>query len=166
MKKVHSNHPNYVIYSDGRIWSDHSKRFLTPFTDKDGYLEVTLNKVRWKVHRLIATLFIENDAIKPMINHKNGIKHDNRVENLEWVTATENNIHAYRNGLSKTGENNIRSILTESEVKEILLSHKTRDKQYSCSALSKKYGVAEQTIRDIIKRKTWTHISVLHPSLN
>lgn len=159
MKKVHNDHPNYVIYSDGRIWSNLSNKFLTPFKDKDGYVEVTLNKIRWKVHRLIASLFIENIDNKPFINHINGIKHDNRIENLEWATATENNNHAYCAGLSSTGENSVKSILTEKQVLDIRLSYKFRDSQYGCAALAKKYKVSEQTIRDIIKMNTWKHIS-------
>lgn len=64
--------------------------FITPLSDK--------NKKRklWKVHRLVAMAFIEKPIGKDFVNHKNGIKTDNRVDNLEWVTKGENAKHSYR----------------------------------------------------------------------
>lgn len=66
----------------------------------DGYVAAHLslggeNKIV-KVHRLVAIAFIDNQGNKPEVNHKNGIRHDNRVENLEWVTKSENVLHSYR----------------------------------------------------------------------
>jgi hypothetical protein len=61
-------------------------------------------------HKLIATTFLENNnGSKNMINHKNGIKTDNDVSNLEWCSARENTIHAYDMGLSKKGKDHYKS---------------------------------------------------------
>jgi len=100
----------YDINIDGRVRSKQKKnvgRILTQRRDS-GYISVKLNRdcayTTQYIHRLIALAFIDNPHSKPVVNHKNGIKTDNRIENLEWVTHQENSQHAYLLGLVKVAE--------------------------------------------------------------
>ena len=84
---------NYEITADGKLFSIRSKKYLKPAKDKYGYLAftVSINNARstLKAHRLVAQAFIPNPLNKPTVNHRNGVRTDNRVENLEWATHKE-----------------------------------------------------------------------------
>lgn len=99
-----SRNPNYVVSNTGRVRregsdKDHSIR------DRKGYFAVDLyengKRTTERVHILVAEAFVPNPDNKPMINHKDGNKHNNNAENLEWVTRKENCSHAWKNGLAK-----------------------------------------------------------------
>ena len=102
MKQI-TDYPNYSITEDGIVINQKKNRKLNPIINGKGYYQVKLynqgNVKVFLVHRLIAKAFIPNIENKPFINHINAIKHDNRLCNLEWVTASENTKHAYKLGL-------------------------------------------------------------------
>ncbi|EAO7509457.1 endodeoxyribonuclease [Salmonella enterica] len=154
----------YAVTTDGRVYS-HSRvddggklrkgRWLKANVDGYGYLQVSLYSEgvakKLKVHRLVAEAFIDNPQSCAQVNHIDGIKANNDVSNLEWVTAQKNILHAFSNGLmSANGENNGRAKLTMDQVKEI------RDcKSMTQTGIAKKYGVSTPTISCIVNNKTW-----------
>ncbi|WP_410891373.1 HNH endonuclease [Neobacillus sp. 204] len=113
-----------------------------------------------RVHRLVASTFIPNPENKPEVNHKNGVKSDNEVSNLEWNTRIENVRHSYETGLKKAlkGEENNNSKLTESDVMYIRKNYTPRHPKFNTVAFSKKFGVHNTVISSIVTFKTWRHV--------
>jgi hypothetical protein len=136
-----------------------SDRLIAKSINKYGYIYRGLHNKgiyrKFKEHRLVAKSFIDNPENKPTINHINGIKTDNRVENLEWCTHLENKQHAVNSGLTNTkGIKHYFCKLSEEQVLEI------REIGFSKSIayLSRKYGVGKTNISKILKREIWKHI--------
>ena len=83
----------YLVSDEGEVWSIRRNKALKPNTDRYGYLYVVLSvcgkRKTLKIHRLVASAYIDNPLNKPTVNHLNGNRSDNRVSNLEWATPKE-----------------------------------------------------------------------------
>lgn len=150
---------NYSITFNGEIYNTWNNFYkLKPTKDQKGYLRISLckksKKSTFKVHRLVAQHFIPNIDNKPQVNHINGIKIDNRLENLEWATASENTKHAYDTGLNSKPP--AIKKLNEQQVLEI--RSKFKKKIITREMLGKEYNVSAYCIKDVILRKSWKHI--------
>lgn len=135
------------------------ERILKPSKNPGGYLQVMLysnngathSKGNWHLlHRLIAIAFIPNPKNKREVNHVNGTKADNRLENLEWATPKENSQHAYDIGLNFARNGNAK--LTEMQAAEIKNKIKGG---VSASFLSKEYSVSTATVYHIKTGRIW-----------
>lgn len=102
----------YYATTDGQIFSAKIGRFMKPHFMPNGYLNVLLYKDKKKsahgIHRLVAMTFISNPGCLPQVNHIDGDKKNNRVENLEWCTSSGNIQHAYDNGMKENCRNHCR----------------------------------------------------------
>ncbi len=127
-KPIHGFEDRYMINLNGDVKTihrksidsigrnhTHTKQIMTQFLGRGGYWTVKLTKDRkygtQYIHRLLALTFIENPQNKPFVNHINGLKLDNSIGNLEWVTRSENQIHAIKNHLSRSPHENSRPVL-------------------------------------------------------
>ena len=92
----------YEVSACGKIRNSRTKNVLCPYVNHEGYkkvgLQTTAGRKQFFVHRLVAETFITNPSAKPVVNHKNSRRRDNRVENLEWVTHSENLVHSWVEG--------------------------------------------------------------------
>lgn len=159
----------YYVSSFGRIFSFYHRRAidppreLSPAVSPYGYLHVSLQtgKVQrtFFVHRLVASAFIENPEEKPQINHKDGNKQNNAVENLEWATSKENINHAFQNGMhdDSIGEKHYNAVATKRQIENVcLLLSLNKDSKRD---IAQKVGVPLHVVENVYSGKSWTKVS-------
>ena len=148
---------DYEVSDDGRIRNIHNKREIKQFVGKDGYLRTQIDGKTRLVHRVVAKAYIPEDPEREFVNHKDGNKQNNHVDNLEWTTRTENIRHAYQHGLypSRSGTANGRCKLTDDQVDFIRENYIRGDKEYGARAMAAKFGVAHQTICAVVTGQNW-----------
>lgn len=165
---IHGIFIPYIISSYGRIFSinyagkANNVKQLTTHVSNTGYERICISykkmAINLSIHRVVASAFINNkdSLINFEVNHKDGNKLNNCVENLEWVTPKENVKHAFEFNLCKCGENHARSKYTNKQIIHVceLLTHNIKMKD-----IMEITNVSFVTIKDILYRKSWNHIS-------
>jgi transposase len=156
--------PGQYLSINGNIYDSYTDRIRHP---SDGVYLMTYIKLKdgsnyhTGVHRLIMLVFSNRPSNfnELVINHKDGNKHNNDLNNLEWATYSENNIHAFKTGLNPVGEDHHCAKLTNSQVEEICKELEKPRYYGQLMELGNKYGVGETDIQRIANGKIWTNIS-------
>lgn len=155
-KEIQDYEKYYVINNCGIVKRIGGKE-LKPSKNRGGYYWVKLSRPKQRkdcrIHRLVAQAFIPNPKNYPCINHKDGNKLNNQINNLEWCTKLQNEHHAMKLGLYPSGEDNYNAKLTWEKVAEI--RNKYIPFKYSRVKLAREYGVAEGSIQRILNGKGW-----------
>ena len=173
-KSVHGNREIYAISNLGNIKTldrvgtkgaivrGHS---LTAHKNSSDYYRVNLNlygkSQSFFVHRLVALYFVDNPYNYEFVNHKDGNKLNNRSDNLEWCSRSENERHAWAIGLKNKntvgtkGENHGMHKLSQKDVDYIRSVHKRYDKKFGTKPLALQFNVTPQTITNIVNYKNW-----------
>lgn len=158
--------PIHAVNIAGEVIRIKTRRTIKPSLNKKGYPQVCLqNRKSYRVHRLVAETFIPNPENLPEVNHIDGNKLNNHIDNLEWCTTKENINHAIKTGIwegigekvrkAQTGETNSSAKLTEKDVKEIYSLILSGRKNPEIATL---FNVSRSQISHIRSGKSWTHL--------
>ena len=168
-----NEYPNYSVTADGRVIStgriagrsgkgfSTNQKELSITHNQSGYCMVNLAKDRKStthyVHRLVAEAYLENPDNLPQVNHKDGNKDNNNVDNLEWCAASHNNKHALETGLreGQKGETNSQAKITEREAHEAISMIL---QGYSNVEIASSFNLHDRYVSLIRGKKRWKHI--------
>lgn len=147
----------YQISNFGNVKNIKKNKLLKPAINKDGYYTLLLSKngesKSFKVHKLVASHFLKEPTIQ--VNHKNGIKTDNNIDNLEYVTLHENILHSWINGLSKGKYKNVGN-----HARKIIQLDKDTEEELrvfeSVYEASEKLGITNTSIENCLKGRSRT----------
>jgi hypothetical protein len=166
-KDVVGYEDRFLISNYGRVLSKKTKKILSLGTHKTGY-KVLSTKIGGrngfykciKVHRLVAEAFLDNPDNLPQVNHIDGIKTNNCLDNLEWISNQGNIQHALKIGLirPRKGEELTNAELTDEDVRFIRKHYTPRHPQYGRNALARRFGVAGSTITRVHQGNAWRHV--------
>lgn len=154
---------NFEISNTGILRNKTTGKEYKQCKIKTGYMTVCVslgsrnNKKLFKIHKCVAEAFLPNPDNKPEVNHIDGDKTNNDINNLEWVTGSENVKHAFDIGIAhaRKGEDNTTSKLTWNDVGFIRNCYKGYDKEFGARALGRRFNVCHSTIAAIVHKETW-----------
>lgn len=154
------------VSKDGKIYSNISNKLLKTTVSKNGYEEIVIqfkNPRRCRtflVHRLVAETFIPNPENKPQVNHKDGNKLNNNVNNLEWCTQKYNNMHAISNGflvknINGILQNNVNNRKLTIEQVRIIRQNSHLKTKSLCELLNIDYNEYKHSVYDVIRGRSF-----------
>ncbi len=161
MRSIVGYEGKYSITEDGKVWSHRRNMFLKHQISNCGYARVELAGKKHSVHRLVAIAFLEKIDDKNYVNHRDGVKLNNHVRNLEWCTMSENVKHAYASGLKKPkngvtiGVDNHFSTITDDIARAMVIDYKTMSQR----EVARKHSVSRSLVAHIMAGRTWTHVT-------
>lgn len=150
----------YSITENGEVWSHSHKKFMKFEYDDNGYKTIRLISPgvykKYKIHRLVALTFLDNPMNKKCVNHINGIKTDNRLENLEWNTHSENIKHAYKLGLNKSTKKRIISVINSRSKMVVNLENGICYESLKIASIENGYknSILSKQLNNIVPNKT------------
>ena len=153
----------YLIYRDGRVFSEIKNKFRKPYKNSKDYVNIKLyingEEISKGIHQLVAETYIPNPDNKPTVNHKDGNKENNWDWNLEWLTQSENNKHAIDNNLRKAPSGSKVHFAKYSEDKVHIACKEIERDKLSLKEIEELTDIPVKTLSEIRSGKIWKDIS-------